>query len=47
MSPRHYAEAYMIAKGDKEAERKAVKDCPREWQSLVKKHVEIRRARER
>lgn len=35
----------MIAKGDKEAERKAVKDCPKEWQEQVKTHIRIKEAR--
>lgn len=43
--PRHYAFAYLAAKGDKAKEREAVKNCPKEWQSLVRKHIEIARGK--
>lgn len=41
MQPRHYASAYMLAKGDKEAEREALKGCPVEFRDLVKTHIRI------
>lgn len=40
MMPRHYAFAYLSAKGDKAKEREAVKGCPVEWQELVRKHIQ-------
>lgn len=43
--PRHYASAYILAKGDKEAEREALKGCPKEWQELVRTHIRIEEAR--
>lgn len=41
MRPRHYALAYLVAKGDPVKERKAVENCPSEWQELVRTHVKI------
>ena len=41
LSPRHYAFAYIAAKGDKAKEREAVMDCPIEWQKQVRLHVKL------
>jgi len=42
MSPRHYAAAYLSAKGKGEAaERKALEGLPVEWRDLVKTHIRI------
>jgi len=41
LMPRHYAFAYLAAKGDKAKERKAVAGCPREWRELVRTHVKL------
>ena len=41
MSPRHYAFAYLAVKGDKQAEKEALRGCPSEWRDLVKKHIEL------
>jgi hypothetical protein len=38
---RHYAFAYIAAKGDKAKEREAVKECPKEWRELVRLHVKL------
>ena len=46
LKPRHYAFAYLAAKGDKGKEREAVKDCPPEWQELVRTHIKIARGRQ-
>ncbi|MFA5387301.1 MAG: hypothetical protein WC322_02790 [Candidatus Paceibacterota bacterium] len=43
--PRQYFIAYMQAKGDKEAEREALKGCPVEFQALVRTHIRIEEAR--
>ena len=39
--PRHYAFAYLAAKGDKAREREAVAGCPVEWRELVRLHVKL------
>lgn len=46
LSPRHYAFAYLAAKGDKGKEREAVKDCPPELQELVRTHGKLIREKE-
>jgi hypothetical protein len=42
LSPRHYAKAYLDAKG-RDAQRAALKGCPVEWQDLVRLHIRIAR----
>jgi hypothetical protein len=39
--PRHYAFAYLEAKGDKDKEREAVAGCPKEWRELVRMHAKL------
>jgi len=46
MSPRHYAIAYLAAAG-KDAQKQALAGCPVEWQSLVRKHIEIYKQKRR
>ena len=41
-SPRHYAQAYLKAKG-MDAQRAALKGCPQQWQDLVRLHIRIAR----
>lgn len=41
LKPRHYAFAYLAAKGDKGKEREAVKGCPKEWRELVRMHAKL------
>ena len=45
LMPRHYAFAYLSAKGDKTKEREAVAGCPPKWRELVRKHIEIARGK--
>jgi len=44
--PRHYAFAYLAAKGDEAKERKALKGCPKEWRDLVRTHIKNARAKQ-
>jgi hypothetical protein len=44
--PRHYAFAYLAAKGDKAKEREAVAGCPPEWHEQVRLHVKLMREKE-
>lgn len=43
--PRHYARAFMKAGDNKDKQRLALEGCPKEWQSLVRKHIEIARGK--
>jgi hypothetical protein len=46
VSPRHYAKAYLDAKG-RDAQRAALKGCPVEWQDLVRLHINLRQQKAR
>ena len=41
LKPRHYAFAYIAAKGDKAKEREAVAGCPVEWRELVRMQAKL------
>jgi hypothetical protein len=45
LMPRHYAFAYLAAKGVETKEREALKGCPKEWRELVKTHIKIAKGR--
>lgn len=39
--PRHYAQGYILAGADKEAQKEALAGCPVEWRDLVKRIIKI------